>query len=232
MEGPHRRHVGIHLPGHLSIPDPSLLGEAPILVMRRMIVASGQLRSHSERGQWLLLAEQRPPDDDQIAIPDHEDFTLDPRYVAGEDPGRPGIRRKLDALFVAGRMNCSRIEIGGERERLAFDVEPFFELVDQQEPLARGCSGGQQERVIPACIRAGHRAGGKSATAVGFEPFEAQGPVQILACCRSDLHASLLTLHPSSPHSPLCWISFATNPVQPVWWLAPIPAPLSPWKYS
>ena len=24
----------------------------------------------------------------------------------------------------------------------------------------------------------------------------------------------------------------ATSPVQPVWWLAPIPAPLSPWKYS
>ncbi len=24
----------------------------------------------------------------------------------------------------------------------------------------------------------------------------------------------------------------ATRPVQPVWWLAPIPAPLSPWKYS
>ena len=24
----------------------------------------------------------------------------------------------------------------------------------------------------------------------------------------------------------------ATTPVQPVWWLAPMPAPLSPWKYS
>jgi predicted house-cleaning noncanonical NTP pyrophosphatase (MazG superfamily) len=24
----------------------------------------------------------------------------------------------------------------------------------------------------------------------------------------------------------------ATSPVQPVWWLAPTPAPLSPWKYS
>lgn len=29
-----------------------------------------------------------------------------------------------------------------------------------------------------------------------------------------------------------CWISLATSPVQPVWWLAPMPAPLSPWKYS
>ena len=28
------------------------------------------------------------------------------------------------------------------------------------------------------------------------------------------------------------WISFATSPVQPVWWLAPSPAPVSPWKYS
>ena len=27
-------------------------------------------------------------------------------------------------------------------------------------------------------------------------------------------------------------INFATIPVHPVWWLAPMPAPLSPWKYS
>src|SRR4029450_1827700 len=27
-------------------------------------------------------------------------------------------------------------------------------------------------------------------------------------------------------------MSSATVPVQPVWWLAPRPAPLSPWKYS
>ena len=26
--------------------------------------------------------------------------------------------------------------------------------------------------------------------------------------------------------------NMATVPVQPVWWLAPMPAPLSPWKYS
>jgi len=27
-------------------------------------------------------------------------------------------------------------------------------------------------------------------------------------------------------------MSFATTPVQPVWWEAPSPSPLSPWKYS
>src|SRR5438477_4265950 len=31
---------------------------------------------------------------------------------------------------------------------------------------------------------------------------------------------------------PKTLISVATRPVQPVWWLAPSPAPLSPWKYS
>ena len=36
----------------------------------------------------------------------------------------------------------------------------------------------------------------------------------------------------SGRYSPLCWRSFATSPVQPVWWLAPTPAPVSPWKYS
>ena len=32
--------------------------------------------------------------------------------------------------------------------------------------------------------------------------------------------------------SALVWMMRATQPVQPVWWLAPMPAPLSPWKYS
>src|SRR6185295_12768995 len=36
----------------------------------------------------------------------------------------------------------------------------------------------------------------------------------------------------SSLYSPFCCSSLATSPVQPVWWLAPRPAPLSPWKYS
>jgi len=42
------------------------------------------------------------------------------------------------------------------------------------------------------------------------------------------------TLSSSTGHtySPLCSISLATRPVQPVWWAAPRPAPLSPWKYS
>ena len=30
----------------------------------------------------------------------------------------------------------------------------------------------------------------------------------------------------------VCSSSLATRPVQPVWWLAPTPRPLSPWKYS
>ena len=31
---------------------------------------------------------------------------------------------------------------------------------------------------------------------------------------------------------PYNWMILAIRPDQPVWWLAPIPAPLSPWKYS
>ena len=30
----------------------------------------------------------------------------------------------------------------------------------------------------------------------------------------------------------VCSISLATSAVHPVWWLAPNPAPVSPWKYS
>lgn len=51
--------------------------------------------------------------------------------------------------------------------------------------------------------------------------------------CGSD-HKVLLVAPPfvSSRYSPFCSRSLATNPVHPVWWLAPMPAPLSPWKYS
>jgi len=42
-------------------------------------------------------------------------------------------------------------------------------------------------------------------------------------------------LRAASNCSPSIWpkssISLPTSPVQPVWWLAPRPAPLSPWKY-
>src|SRR5262249_55937025 len=36
----------------------------------------------------------------------------------------------------------------------------------------------------------------------------------------------------SASTEPKTWISVATSPVQPVWWLAPHPAPWSPWKHS
>jgi hypothetical protein len=32
----------------------------------------------------------------------------------------------------------------------------------------------------------------------------------------------------SGDYPAYCWINFAIRPVHPVWWLAPIPAPLSP----
>ncbi len=38
--------------------------------------------------------------------------------------------------------------------------------------------------------------------------------------------------HSTSQFPPDCCNSFATRPVQPVWWLAPKPEPLSPLKYS
>jgi hypothetical protein len=38
--------------------------------------------------------------------------------------------------------------------------------------------------------------------------------------------------HHGRRHFGLCSISFATSAVQPVWWVAPRPAPSSPSKYS
>ena len=46
------------------------------------------------------------------------------------------------------------------------------------------------------------------------------GPMAIYAALRASCFAAC------------CSSSLATRPVQPVWWLAPRPAPVSPWKYS
>src|SRR5262249_52323162 len=57
-------------------------------------------------------------------------------------------------------------------------------------------------------------------------PLRALIPFEVLALARGAEPWGTLT------YSPLCCISFATTPVHPVWWLAPMPAPVSPWKYS
>ena len=56
--------------------------------------------------------------------------------------------------------------------------------------------------------------------------------VELLAILRGQGALEAIVFVGAFVYSPLCCSNFATSPVQPVWWLAPMPAPLSPWKYS
>jgi hypothetical protein len=67
------------------------------------------------------------------------------------------------------------------------------------------------------------------------DPRSPPGPYSPPTCSRTT-RASSFSLGVSSASAavtrPKRSSSRATRPVQPVWWLAPMPAPLSPWKYS
>src|SRR5580765_4482021 len=75
---------------------------------------------------------------------------------------------------------------------MALDVEPFFEVVNQDEPFARRLARRQQQRMIPAGVRARDRARGKSSSTVRLEPFETKRPIEIPTVFNSDLHPSPL----------------------------------------
>ena len=143
MNRPHRRHIGVELPGDEAVPDRSLGRETLVFVMRPVIVAPGEFRSHTKHGPLFLPAEQRPSHNGQIAALNQEDLPLKPHTVAGERPDRPGVGGELDTMFIPGRMDGARIEICGQWNDLTVDREPFFKVIDQHKPFTRRFASGQ-----------------------------------------------------------------------------------------
>jgi hypothetical protein len=101
-------------------------------------------------------------------------------------------------------MDCTWIQIRGEWDNMVVDLDPFFELVDQDKPFAWRFPCRQQNRMVPAGVGSGDRAGGKSASPVRLKPFQTQGSIQIPAIFDSYLHASPLTVYPDvlTPRTP------------------------------
>ena len=79
------------MPHDHSAPDLSLRREASILVMRPMIVAPGELRSHPQHSSQSLLTDQLPPHNHNVTAVDRQDLPLDRYSVAVKGPGRPGV---------------------------------------------------------------------------------------------------------------------------------------------
>ncbi len=109
---------------------------------------------------------------------------------------------------------------------------------------ARPTAGVDNRRRHPVCVRAPFTRDREPGSPVCLEPVVAgvdragiggqclhgvAPPSDFLPAKASRTPPSSIFLASRNPKS---WISFATTPVHPVWWLAPSPAPLSPWKYS
>ena len=142
------------------------------------------------------------------------------RHPAGR-PASPGDRARLQAR--AGGRACSS---GRARDRAAGAAA---------DPMRRRCGPGvgamsgmdvssQGRKPARGQPVAGHRRGG---------PGGVRRPAVAAGCA---MPAKVATLPPARKASGVTvakrCISVAMMPVQPVWWLAPSPAPLSPWKYS
>lgn len=153
--------------------------------MRRMIVATGQHRAHSQNG--VARALRRPPtDNDQISSSDANDFSGHSNSGKVVGPGRPRVRGKAGAVSIPVGMHGPWIERGRQRQVALTDHHPLFKMVDERDPIDRRSSSSQQERMVPARIGSCHRPGSKPATAVGFEPFEAERSLKVLAVRRRD----------------------------------------------
>src|SRR5581483_11184486 len=112
--------------------------------------------------------------------------------------------------------------------------------------LHRRSQRGHQQAVVAPRVHAGDGARRVAAEPIGDEPLTAQCGVEVAAHGAAEADERLLAgrRRDGIPHRAIalsaatiaadgvlctCSSSLATSAVQPVWWLAPMPAPLSPW---
>ncbi len=81
---------------------------------------------------------------------------------------------------------------------MVVDLDPFFELVDQDKPFAWRFPCRQQNRMVPAGVGSRDRAGGKSASPIRLKPFQTQGIGEVLTIFFSNLHLIAPRYEPSA----------------------------------
>src|SRR5262249_49372244 len=138
---------------------------------------------------------------------------------------------------IALRIDRSAIFIRREIDALLTEHQRLFQLGKKKHAPARRVQRSGQQTVITPCVCAGDGATGKAAQTVGLQPLAAEGRFQTAADCLIEAdHRTVAAVAVIPFFVFCCWksssIIVATSAVQPVWWLAPTPAPVSPWKYS
>ena len=168
----------------------------------------------------------------------HLDLELDRAEVVApaRAPRRRG-RRRRGARARAGRphrLTHSWVASRIRRSPITTTVSSAARPRLREAPA--GAVAVDQQPVVAAGAQPGDRAAGVAAEAVGHQPLARGGLVERAAHLATERdpqarrHSSHGSASPANGSGRQ--IRSATSPVQPVWWLAPSPAPLSPWKYS
>src|SRR6202007_40565 len=141
--------------------------------------------------------------------------------------------------LVSLRVDCAaRPLVCGQPDAGVTGDEDGIERDEAHHPLGRTMHCNHEEPVIAAGPQRPDRPHRIAAEAVGDEPLALRRLVESSAAagaerdphaCASSRCDSRSSTRGASRRRMRRW---ATRPVQPVWCVAPRPAPLSPWKYS
>ncbi len=147
--------------------------EGGVLVMERVVVASGQERPDGKRST--RSAEETPVETRRCATGLDDQAVLDVSPIRQHEyPRRPGIRaERLDSLRTVGMDHIRRISLRRERERLARAFEPGLEAVHQDHSPGGWRGRGQEDRMVAPRPNPADRARAESPEAVRFEPLGA-----------------------------------------------------------
>ena len=181
-------------------------------------------------------------DPDRAAAVCHRDLALEDDVPDLPAPPRHApVERERDEELVAARIDRAGPPFVGRKPVASVaDDEDGLERREPEHPGRRPAGGLDEQPVVAARPQARDGSHRIPAEPVGDEPLAQGGLVEAPAGLRAeDDHGATGPVSRSST-SPIVGTSAppwrrmrsATMPVQPVWWLAPSPAPLSPWKYS
>jgi hypothetical protein len=206
-----------------------------------VLVAPGAQRRDLERR---IACEEAVDDGDGGAAVGHRQLDLEAHRTEVVSPTGDAVVEVegRDELVASGSDRAVAPLVGGEMEALVTDDHDGVEPGEAERSGGAGrCRRHHQQTVVPAGAQARNGPHGVPTEPVGDEPLASARLVERTAHRASERDAQAIAvpahysdLHPSADSTSGSGrqIRSATRPVQPVWWEAPSPAPLSPWKYS
>ncbi len=211
--------------------------EVRILMVHRVGIAAGQERAHD---QPPFPALEPPPEAGHRPVPRQKQLLGDGATTAQvPGPGGPRVNPETgQAGHAIGMGHVRGVALRRERDLPLAGHQPDFHARQHDGPPAGRRHGRDEQPMVAAGPPSRGGAAGEAAQAVGLEPLAGE-PLRchgshatstgVAARCAS--RADRSSMWPVTGQRRGC-SSLATSPVHPVWWEAPTPRPVSPWKYS